>query len=34
MVMKDPIKQYGSYHIDVKLYTDVTGKIHVSVTEA
>ncbi len=34
MVMNDPIKQYGSYHIDVKLYTDVSGKIHVSVTEA
>ncbi len=34
MVMNDPIKQYGTYHIDVKLYTDVAGKITVSVTEA
>lgn len=34
MVMNDSIKQYGTYHIDVKLYTDVAGKITVSVTEA
>lgn len=31
--MPEPIKTYGSYDLDVKLYTDVTGKIHVVVTE-
>ena len=31
--MPDPIKSYGSYDLDVKLYTDVAGKIHVIVTE-
>ena len=34
MVMNDSIKQYGTYQIDVKLYTDVAGKITVCVTEA
>ena len=28
-----PIKAYGSYDLDVKLYTDVSGKIHLTVTE-
>ena len=31
--MPDPIKSYGSYDLDVKLYTDIAGKIHVIVTE-
>lgn len=31
--MPEPIKAYGSYDLDVKLYTDVAGKIHVVVTE-
>lgn len=31
--MNDPIKAYGSYELDVKLYTDVAGKIHIVVTE-
>ena len=31
--MADGIKAYGSYDLDVKLYTDVSGKIHVVVTE-
>ena len=33
ITMADPIKAYGSYVLDVKLYTDVVGKIHVVVTE-
>jgi large subunit ribosomal protein L9 len=33
IVMPDPIKAYGSYELDVKLYTDVSGKIHLVVTE-
>ena len=31
--MKESIKAYGSYRLDVRLYTDVTGKINVIVTE-
>lgn len=31
--MKESIKAYGSYQLDVRLYTDVTGKINVIVTE-
>jgi large subunit ribosomal protein L9 len=31
--MPEPIKAYGGYDLDVKLYTDVAGKIHVIVTE-
>ncbi len=31
--MADGIKAYGSYELDVKLYNDVAGKIHVVVTE-
>ena len=31
--MPEGIKAYGSYDLDVKLYTDVSGKIHVVVTE-
>ena len=31
--LPEPIKAYGKYDLDVRLYTDVTGKIHVVVTE-
>ena len=31
--MADPIKAYGSYEVDVRLYTDVSGKIRLIVTE-
>ena len=33
ITMNDPIKAYGSYELDVKLYSDVAGKIHIVVTE-
>ena len=33
ITMPEPIKTYGSYDLDVKLYSDVSGKIHVTVTE-
>ena len=33
LAMNDPIKAYGKYEIDVKLYTEVTGKINVLVCE-
>ncbi len=33
LVIEEAIKQYGSYKIDVKLYTEVVGKINVSVSE-
>ena len=33
ITMPEPIKAYGSYDLDVKLYNDVAGKIHVTVTE-
>ena len=29
--LSDPIRAYGKYDLDVKLYTDVMGKIHVLV---
>ena len=29
--LSDPIRAYGQYTVDVKLYTDITGKIHVLV---
>ena len=32
-ITMDPIKAFGSYDLDVKLYNDVTGKIHVVVSE-
>ena len=31
IVLKDPIKQLGSYTLDVKLYQDVVGKLKVAV---
>ena len=33
LVMNDPIKAYGKYEVDVKLYTEVTGKINLLVCE-
>ncbi len=29
--LSDPIRAYGKYDLDVKLYTDVTAKVHVLV---
>ena len=31
--MSDPLKAYGSYQLDVKLFTDVTGKINVLICD-
>ena len=31
IVMSDPIKAYGTYNYDVRLYTEITGKIKVTV---
>ncbi len=31
IVLSDPIRAYGQYDVDVKLYTEITGKIHVLV---
>ncbi len=33
ITMSEPIKTYGSYEVDVRLYTDVSGKIRLIVTE-
>ena len=33
IVIPEPIKAYGSYELDVRLYTDVSGKINLIVTE-
>ncbi|MBE6580346.1 MAG: 50S ribosomal protein L9 [Clostridia bacterium] len=33
ITLNDPIKAYGTYDLDVRLYTDVAGKIHVVVTD-
>ena len=33
IVMADPIKAFGTYAIDVKLYTEITGKINVVVSD-
>ena len=33
IVINDPIKAYGSYTLDIKLYTEVTGKINVLVCQ-
>ena len=33
VVLDSPIKAFGSYKIDVKLYQDISGKITVSVVE-
>ena len=29
--LSDPIRAYGQYDLDVKLYTDIVGKVHVLV---
>ena len=34
IVINEPIKAYGSYTLDVKLYTEVTGKINVLVCQS
>ena len=33
IALPTPIKAYGTYELDVRLYTDVAGKIHVVVTD-
>ncbi len=33
MVMTEPIKAFGSYSVDIKLYNDVIGKINVVVSD-
>ena len=33
ITVSEPIKSYGKYTLDVKLYTDVSGKINVLVTD-
>ena len=33
ITLPEPIKAYGTYDLDVRLYTDVSGKIHVVVTD-
>ena len=33
IVMNDTIKAYGKYELDVKLYTEVTGKLYILVCE-
>ena len=33
LVLTDPIKAYGKYEVEVKLYPEVTGKINVLVCE-
>ena len=34
ITIPEPIKTYGKFQLDVKLYTDVSGKIHVVVADA
>lgn len=33
IVLADPIRAYGQYDVDVKLYTEITGKLHVLVCQ-
>ena len=33
LVVADPIKAYGKYEVEAKLYTEVTGKVYVLVCE-
>ena len=33
IILTDPIRAYGQYDLDVKLYTEITGKIHVLVCQ-
>lgn len=32
-IQMDPIKSFGAYTLEVKLYTDVVGKIHLLITQ-
>lgn len=34
ITVSEPIKSYGTYHLEVKLYTEVTGTITLKVCEA
>ena len=34
ITVSEPIKAYGTYHLEVKLYTEVTGTINLKVCEA
>ena len=34
IVIDEPIKSYGTYQVDVKLYPEITGKLNVVVTVA
>ena len=33
LVLTDPIKAYGKYTVEAKLYTEVVGKVHILVCE-
>ncbi len=33
LAIKDPIKTYGTYEVEAKLYTEITGKVRVQVCE-
>lgn len=33
IALAEPIRAYGQYDVDVKLYTDITGKLHVLVCQ-
>lgn len=33
IVMSDPIKAYGNYTVEVRLYPEITGKINIVLTE-
>ncbi len=33
IVLTNPIRAYGQYDLDIKLYTEVTGKVHVLVCQ-
>ena len=33
LVLADPIKAYGQYEVEAKLYPEVTGKVNVLVCE-
>ena len=34
ILLDEPIRQYGSYSVDVKLYTDVMGKINLVIADS
>lgn len=33
IVLEEPIKSFGAYDVKVKLYTEITGKIHVVIVD-